>query len=62
MILDLDKKNPLATAAVDTYGDSVSYGDIVGLAGKLSESFAPRSLIFILARNNREEWPGLWPR
>lgn len=52
MILDLDKKNPLATAAVDTYGDSVSYGDIVGLAGKLSESFAPRSLIFILARNN----------
>lgn len=51
-LLDLDKRNPSAVAAIDSCGNSLTYGDINGLADFLRRNVRPRSLFFVLTRNN----------
>lgn len=52
MILNLFNTYPGAIAAIDTDGNSITYGDIVDLSLKLKELLPARSLVFILAENN----------
>lgn len=51
-LLDLDKRNPSAVAAIDSCGNSLTYGDINGLADFLRRNVRPRSLFFVLTGNN----------
>lgn len=51
MFLDLDKKNPAATAAIDDSGSSISYGSLIAFSGRFYEVINQRVLIFILADN-----------
>lgn len=52
MLLDLDKINPDAIAAKDTNGRILTYGQIIMLAEAIEYSVTPRSLFFILSKNN----------
>lgn len=52
MLLDLDKRDPNAIAAKDTYGRSLSYGEILELSRRIEHNLRPRSLVFILTRND----------
>ena len=52
MLLDLDKINPDAIAAKDSYGNSLGYGQIISLAETIVHKVPPRSLFFILTRND----------
>ena len=52
MLLDLDKRDPKATAAIDSYGHSLTYGDIILLADSLRKNVKPRSLFFVLTKND----------
>ena len=52
MLLDLDKINPDAIAAKDSYGNSLGYGQIISLAETIEHKVPPRSLFFILTRND----------
>ncbi len=52
MLLDLDKINPDAIAAKDSYGNILSYGQIISLAETFEHNVSPRSLFFILTRND----------
>lgn len=52
MLLDLDKRDPNAIAAKDTYGRSLTYGEIIELSRRLEHNVSPRSLVFILTRND----------
>lgn len=52
MLLDLDRNNPDALAAKDSYGNTLSYGQIVSLAETIEHNVKPRSLFFILTRND----------
>ncbi|MCH5221512.1 MAG: AMP-binding protein [Muribaculaceae bacterium] len=52
MLLDLDKKEPSAIAAIDSDGNALSYGEIILLAKTIEKDIKPRSLFFILTENN----------
>lgn len=52
MLLGLDKINPDSIAAKDTYGRILTYGQIITLAEAIEHSVAPRSLFFILTKND----------
>lgn len=52
MLLDIDKKNDKAIAAVDSSGISLSYGDLVHFTIQISQLLPQRSLFFVLAENN----------
>lgn len=52
MLLALDKINPNAIAAKDTNGRILTYGQIIKLAEDIEHTVVPRSLFFILTRND----------
>lgn len=52
MLLDLDKFNPDAIAAKDSYGNTLSYSQIISLAETIEHQVSPRSLFFVLTRND----------
>lgn len=52
MLLDLDKFEPTRTAAIDSYGKTLTFGDITGLSERLRSELPARSLIFVLTENN----------
>lgn len=52
MLLDLDKINPDAIAAKDSYGNVLTYGQIISLSEIIEHNVSPRSLFFILTRND----------
>ena len=52
MILGLEKQRPDKPAAIDTDGNSVSYGDLIGFSCEISKVIAPSSLVFLMAKNN----------
>lgn len=52
MLLDLDKRNPEAIAAIDTYGNRLTYGEIIELSNRIEHNVYPRSLFFILTKND----------
>ena len=52
MLLDLDKRNPEAIAAIDSCGGRITYGDLLSLAEKIRETVGSRSLFFVLTKNN----------
>lgn len=52
MLLDLDKKAPDAIAAIDSDGNSITYGDIITLSQAITRALPERSLMFILTENN----------
>lgn len=51
-LLDLDKRDLEAVAAIDSYGHVITYGDITGLADSLRKNVKPRSLFFVLTKND----------
>lgn len=51
-LLDLDKRDSKAIAAIDSYGHSLTYGDINLLADYLRKNVKPRSLFFVLTKND----------
>lgn len=51
-LLDLDKRDSKALAAIDSYGHSLTYGDINSLADYLRKNVKPRSLFFVLTKND----------
>lgn len=52
MFLDIDRQEPLRTAAIDDSGRKVSYGDIVDFVKSFGELLPRRTLIFILSENS----------
>ncbi len=52
MLLDLDKRNPETIAAIDTYGNRLTYGEIIELSNRIEHNVTPRSLFFILTKND----------
>lgn len=52
MLLDLDRFEPSRIAALDSYGHSITYGDIIALADRLRQTLPARSLMFVLTENN----------
>lgn len=52
MLLGLDKQNPEAMIAKDSYGNCLTYGGIIELANQIEHNVNPRSLFFILTRND----------
>ena len=52
MLLGLDKINPDSIAAKDSYGRILTYGQIITLAEAIEQTVAPRSLFFILTKND----------
>ncbi len=52
MILGLEKQRPDKPAAIDTDGNSVTYGDLIGFSCEISKVIAPSSLVFLMAKNN----------
>ena len=51
MFLDLDKKNPELIAVVDSWGNSLSYGELCGFADEFYAHIKERSLFFIMSEN-----------
>ena len=54
MLLDLDKRNPEAIAAIDSYGGRITYGDLLSLAEKIQETVGYRSL-FLCSQKTMSE-------
>lgn len=52
MLLDLDKRPIDAMAAIDTDGNHLRYGEIIELSERIEHLIPPRSLTFILTKNN----------
>lgn len=52
MLLDLDKRPVDAMAAIDTDGNHLRYGEIIELSERIEHLIPPRSLTFILTKNN----------
>ncbi|MBD5216046.1 MAG: AMP-binding protein [Bacteroidales bacterium] len=52
MLLDLDKINPDSIAAKDSNGGILLYRQIIALSDAIRQSVPPRSLFFILTRND----------
>lgn len=52
MLLGLDKINPDAIAAKDSYGQMLTYGQILDLANVIEHNVPERSLFFILTTND----------
>lgn len=52
MLLDLDKFEPTRTAARDSYGKTLTFGDITALSERLRSELPARSLIFVLTENS----------
>lgn len=52
MFLNLDKKSKDKVAAVDSQGNSLSYGELWDFTGKAKLLMPPRSLFFLLVENN----------
>lgn len=52
MLLNLDKIPSDRIAALDSYGNSITYRDIIKLSKEISNSIHPRSLMFILTSND----------
>lgn len=52
MILKIDKWNANAVAAKDSYGQSLSYGDLVRFSQELKDVLPQRALVFAMVRNN----------
>lgn len=52
MLLDIDRFEPERLAAIDSNGDTLTYGEIIALADRLRNALPGRSLMFILTENN----------
>lgn len=52
MLLNLDKIPADRVAALDSYGNSITYGDIISLSNIIEHSVHPRSLMFIMTSND----------
>lgn len=52
MLLNLDRHPVEATAAVDSSGAGLTYGELLAFGTRLACLVRPRSLVFILAENN----------
>lgn len=52
MILNLDKHSPESIAVIDSYGERLSYGDILAFRKELAISIPKRSFAFLLSENN----------
>lgn len=52
MLLNLDKIPADRVAALDSYGNSITYGDIINLSNIIEHSVHPRSLMFIMTSND----------
>lgn len=52
MLLNLDKIPADRVAALDSYGNSITYGDIINLSKIIEHSVHPRSLMFIMTSND----------
>lgn len=52
MILNIDKHPANAVAAIDSYGNSITYGNIVALTNELKTTVSARSLMFLMSENN----------
>lgn len=52
MLLNLDKIPADRVAALDSYGNSISYGDIINLSERIEHTVHPRSLMFIMTSND----------
>lgn len=52
MLLNLDKIPADRVAALDSYGNSISYGDIINLSERIEHMVHPRSLMFIMTSND----------
>lgn len=52
MLLNLDNLNPDKIAAKDSHGNTISYGGIIAHARLIESTVEPRSLFFILTRND----------
>lgn len=52
MLLDLDRLDPERLAAIDSNGDTLTYGEIIALADRLRNALPSRSLMFIMTENN----------
>jgi acyl-coenzyme A synthetase/AMP-(fatty) acid ligase len=51
-LLGLDKRDPEAIAAIDSCGHRLAYGEIIRLAEYLRRNVKPRSLFFVLTKND----------
>ncbi|WP_165157655.1 AMP-binding protein [Parabacteroides sp. ZJ-118] len=51
-LLGISLRNPEAVAAIDSYGKKLSYGEIIELSDHIEHNICPRSLFFILTKNN----------
>lgn len=52
MLLDIDKKDSKAVAAIDSSGAELRYGDLVHFIGSMPQLLPRRSLVFLLVENN----------
>lgn len=51
-MLDIEKRDRSTVAAIDSGGDTLTYGDILDLAARLREELPARSLVAVLTENN----------
>ena len=52
MILNLEKQQPAKLAAIDTDGNSLTYGELVEFSRQVATAMPPRSLVFMMTENN----------
>lgn len=52
MILNLDRQPSEALAAIDSDGNTISYGELVSFSGTLKSVMPARSLVFMMTENN----------
>ena len=52
MILNLDRQPSEALAAIDSDGNTISYGELVSFSGTVSSVMPARSLVFMMTENN----------
>lgn len=52
MILNLDRQPSEALAAIDSDGNTISYGELISFSGTVSSVMPARSLVFMMTENN----------
>ena len=52
MILNLEIQQPAKLAAIDTDGNSLTYGELVEFSKQVVPAIPPRSLVFMMTENN----------
>ena len=51
MYLELDQKDCMSTAIIDSNGSQVTYGELMCFAQEFKKVIGKRTLIFVLSRN-----------